>query len=215
MDNNVPSVPLSTQATYGLMDSSTHAAQPAVISGPSFIDENTLDEPLWSTIKRDIITIGRNLRSVLIPVKGQFSQQDAALRNWDLWGPLIFMLALCITLSAGQKDPSSTFSLVFVELGFGACILTINVILLGGNIVFFQSLCLLGYCLFPINIAAVVCTLVSNGIARAIVLVASLGWASLATLPFIGHSVPTNRKALAVYPVLLMYASIGWIALVS
>jgi hypothetical protein len=39
-------------------------------------------------------------------------------------------------------------------------VLTINVILLGGNIVFFQSLCLIGYCLFPIVLAAIICTLV-------------------------------------------------------
>jgi hypothetical protein len=50
---------------------------------------------------------------------------------------------------------------VFTEVALGAVILTINVILLGGSIVFFQSLCLIGYCLFPIVIAAIVCTLVS------------------------------------------------------
>jgi hypothetical protein len=50
--------------------------------------------------------------------------------------------------------------LVFTEVALGAVILTINVILLGGSIVFFQSLCLIGYCLFPIVIAAIVCTLV-------------------------------------------------------
>lgn len=42
----------------------------------------------------------------------------------------------------------------------GAVVLTINTILLGGNIVFFQSLCLMGYCLFPMCIAAIVCVLV-------------------------------------------------------
>lgn len=50
--------------------------------------------------------------------------------------------------------------LVFTEVALGAVILTINVILLGGNIVFFQSLCLIGYCLFPIVLAAIICTLV-------------------------------------------------------
>jgi hypothetical protein len=49
---------------------------------------------------------------------------------------------------------------VFTEVALGAVILTINVILLGGSIVFFQSLCLMGYCLFPINIAAIVCVFV-------------------------------------------------------
>eukprot|EP00878_Enallax_costatus_P037147 GHUV01041945.1.p2 GENE.GHUV01041945.1~~GHUV01041945.1.p2 ORF type:complete len:124 (+),score=18.04 GHUV01041945.1:230-601(+) len=50
--------------------------------------------------------------------------------------------------------------LVFTEVALGAIVLTINVILLGGNIVFFQSLCLIGYCLFPIVIAAIICVLV-------------------------------------------------------
>lgn len=49
---------------------------------------------------------------------------------------------------------------MFTEVALGAVVLTINVILLGGSIVFFQSLCLIGYCLFPIVIAAIVCTLV-------------------------------------------------------
>ena len=44
--------------------------------------------------------------------------------------------------------------MAFVVLGVGAVILTLNILLLGGTIVFFQSLCLLGYCLFPIVLAA-------------------------------------------------------------
>ena len=48
--------------------------------------------------------------------------------------------------------------MVFAECGLGAMILTGNVILLGGDIVFFQSLCLLGYCLFPLCVSAMLCT---------------------------------------------------------
>lgn len=36
----------------------------------------------------------------------------------------------------------------------------------GGNIGFFQALCLLGYCLFPIDIAAVVSVLIHVKIVR-------------------------------------------------
>lgn len=50
--------------------------------------------------------------------------------------------------------------LVFTEVALGAVVLTVNVILLGGDIVFFQSMCLIGYCLFPVNIAAIVCLFV-------------------------------------------------------
>jgi hypothetical protein len=122
--------------------------------------------------------------------------------------------------------------LVFTEVALGAIVLTINVVLLGGNIVFFQSLCLIGYCLFPIVLAAIICTLVKIAVraclgwcccccrtraqpvhclsltpaphpppaakhttqhvlqwARTLVLVVCLGWASWATVPFIGKTV--------------------------
>jgi hypothetical protein len=51
---------------------------------------------------------------------------------------------------------------VFAECGIGAIVLTANVILLGGEIIFFQALCLLGYCLFPICVAALICVNVAN-----------------------------------------------------
>jgi hypothetical protein len=236
--------------------------------GPGEWHENTLDEPVWETLKRDVLTIGRNLRSVLIPINWDFANSSAALNNWDLWGPLVrgrgeeacdeatcsprarrpgrrqgapgpprrgrarrgaarsnttpprraasrppqlFMLGLAITLSAGERKPSDVFAvsgrarrsvsgcgrappaapplqqplrpgtappdppprprppvpqLVFTEVALGAIILTVNVILLGGDIVFFQSMCLIGYCLFPINIAAVVCLFVKLKVRR-------------------------------------------------
>ncbi|GFH08399.1 protein YIPF, partial [Haematococcus lacustris] len=52
--------------------------------------------------------------------------------------------------------------MVFAECGIGAIVLTFNAILLGGEIVFFQALCLLGYCLFPICVSSIVCAIVGN-----------------------------------------------------
>ena len=176
---------------------------------------NTLDEPVLETLKRDAVTIGRNLRSVLVPAGWDFDSGGAALQNWDLWGPLIFMLALAITLSVGEREPSDVFALVFTEVAAGSMVLTANVVLLGGSIVFFQSLCLMGYCLFPICLAAIVCVFVRAMWARTLALVAALAWASAAAVPFVGRSVRRERRALAVYPVLLMYVSIGWLALVK
>ena len=43
--------------------------------------------------------------------------------------------------------------LVFGVCAAGATILTVNANLLGGNIGFFQSMCLLGYSFFPLEIA--------------------------------------------------------------
>lgn len=49
---------------------------------------STLDEPVWETVKRDLVRIGANLVLVVFPFKN-WDQQTAALRNWDLWGPMV------------------------------------------------------------------------------------------------------------------------------
>eukprot|EP00889_Picochlorum_renovo_P000954 jgi/Picre1/27984/NNA_000945.t1 len=178
------------------------------------IPTNTLDEPIAETIRRDLIRIYKNLVMVVFPIEDR-SQQSAALRNWDLWGPMIFTLGLAIPLSIGAAKPSSTFSLVFGLLSIGALVLTVNVVLLGGTIGFFQSLCLLGYCLFPLNVAAILFLFVRNPIVRWIVMPLAVMWASWASVPFVGGAVPENRRALAIYPLGLLYTVIGWLAIIK
>lgn len=51
--------------------------------------ESTIDEPLWKTIQRDFVAIGRNVRAVLIPLDWKLTKRDSTLTNWDLWGPLV------------------------------------------------------------------------------------------------------------------------------
>ena len=64
---------------------------------------------------------------------------------------------------------ASVLQFVFGTCAAGAVVLTVNVVLLGGNIGFFQSMCLLGYCLFPMDVAAIVTACTTNMIARWIV----------------------------------------------
>lgn len=68
----------------------------------------------------------------------------------------IFTLVLASLLSSGYGNKEVAFCVVFVVVVAGAALLTANVVLLGGAVSFFQSLSLLGYCLFPIDVAAVV-----------------------------------------------------------
>ena len=49
---------------------------------------STLDEPLWQTVMRDVKRIWANLVLVVFPFKNR-DQQSSALRNWDLWGPMV------------------------------------------------------------------------------------------------------------------------------
>ncbi|GJU37441.1 protein YIPF6 [Tanacetum coccineum] len=106
---------------------------------------------------------------------------------------------------------SEVFAVAFALLATGAIILTLNVLLLGGHIIFFQSLSLLGYCLFPLDVGALICMLKDNVILKIVVVCVALAWSAWAAYPFISMAVNPRRKALALYPVLLMYVSVGFL----
>ena len=81
----------------------------------------------------------------------------------------------------------------------------------GGHIIFFQSLSLLGYCLFPLDVGAFICMLKDNVILKVVVVCVALAWSSWAAYPFMSTAVNPRRKALALYPVVLMYVSVGFL----
>ena len=56
-----------------------------------------------------------------------------------------------------KHDGGPEFAEVFVIVWIGALIVTLNIKVLGGTISFFQSVCVLGYCLLPLSISLVVC----------------------------------------------------------
>ncbi|XP_017315040.1 protein YIPF6 [Ictalurus punctatus] len=190
------------------------------MSSPSVNDEiSTLDEPVKDTILRDLKAVGQKFMHVMYPKKS-----SALLRDWDLWGPLLLCVALALMLQGGAADSKDDggpqFAEVFVIIWFGSIVITINSKLLGGTISFFQSLCVLGYCILPLTAAMLVCRLVllgSNGlvsfIVRLVVVTASFGWSTFASTAFLADSQPPNRKALVVYPVFLFYFVIGWMIL--
>ena len=84
-----------------------------------------------------------------------------------------------------------------------------NVLLQGGHIIFFQSLSLLGYCLFPLDVGALICMLNDSVMLKIVVVMVTLAWSSWAAYPFMSAAVNPRRKALALYPVFLMYVSVG------
>lgn len=60
--------------------------------------KNTLDEPVIDTLKRDLYKIYIKLRYVIIPKfnKSADEQTNTQLKDWDLYGPLLFTLLLCV-----------------------------------------------------------------------------------------------------------------------
>ncbi|XP_076843742.1 protein YIPF6 [Brachyhypopomus gauderio] len=180
---------------------------------------STLDEPVKDTIMRDLRAVGLKFVHVMYPKKS-----SALLRDWDLWGPLLLCVSLALMLQGGSADGESDsgpqFAEVFVIVWFGSIIITLNSKLLGGTISFFQSLCVLGYCILPLTVAMLACRLVLLGfsglvsfIIRLVVVTASFCWSTFASTAFLADSQPANRKALVVYPVFLFYFVIGWMIL--
>lgn len=107
------------------------------------------------------------------------------------------------------------FSGVFVLMWAGAAVVTLNAQLLGGSVSFFQSVCVLGYCLFPLVIAALVGIFLRAGIFRLIMVVAGWVWATRASVVFMQSLLPASKRALAIYPVGLFYLVWAWMVYVE
>lgn len=142
--------------------------------------QNTIDESVWATLRRDLIAVWVKMREVLYPrhllsgsmfesasgfrgayenlrgagisgareelvgLAGRVMDTEAllsgghmpdGLRDWDLWGPLIFCLLLSLLLSynARPEQRDLVFSGVFALVWIGEAVVTMQIKLLGGN----------------------------------------------------------------------------------
>ncbi|VEN59180.1 unnamed protein product, partial [Callosobruchus maculatus] len=118
------------------------------------------------------------------------------------------------------NDGGPEFAEVFVIVWVGSMVVTLNSKLLGGNISFFQSVCVLGYCLLPTTISLVVCRILlllnqTNLLFFMRFAVSMIGfiWATYASMIFLGDSQKPNRKMLALYPIGLFYFIISWLVI--
>ncbi|KAG0202764.1 hypothetical protein BGX28_004807 [Mortierella sp. GBA30] len=173
---------------------------------------DTLDEPISETLLRDLRNVGAKLQQVLYP-KGR----KDILKDWDLWGPLLMCLTLSIVLSTrAQADQKITvFTWIFIIVWLGSAVVTVNAKLLGGRVSFFQSVCVIGYCLFPLVLVSVVSIVVPSIYIRLPLCGVAFAWASWASIGFLSDSNLANRRALGVYPLFLFYFIIAWMILIS
>eukprot|EP00899_Mesostigma_viride_P019082 jgi/Mesvir1/27175/Mv20835-RA.1 len=169
--------------------------------------KNTLEEPVSVTILNEVKSIYNKVRFILAPSANPTVIVRRELRNWDLFGPLIFglFLATMLSWSATEEHQVLVFATVFILVWAGAAVVTLNGLLLGGNIIFFQSVCLLGYCLVPLIGGWLLCQLTTLHSVRAVFIALSFVWSTYASVPFFSSVVPPQRRILAVYPVFLFY----------
>ena len=183
------------------------------VSGTSAdLDWSTLDESVWARFdaRRRPGRRQHHLRALAVPER-RSRPREAPLRDYDLWGPLVFALALGHVPLPTPHDASTVFSIVFATVAFGAVALTLNVILPRGHLVaiFLQAISLMGYCMFPLNVTAVLMKLSGNGCGARCSAWSPWRAASWAARP---SSPPPRPRPVAgerrfVYPVVLLYVS--------
>ena len=179
---------------------------------------STLDEPIRETIFRDLKAVGLKFKHVIVP-----TEKKSLLADWDLWGPLILCTFMAFVLENSEEiDHGPAFAEFFALTWLGSIVVTVNIKLLGGTISFFQSACVIGYCLFPLAVSLIVSKLflmLFDGdsmlvfILRSFAVLISFLWSSYSSMQFLGNSTISKRKALAAYPMFLFYFVIAWMVL--
>jgi protein YIPF6 len=245
---------LSTAAPAAALDANQHEQE-------LFAKYSTLNEPVLTTILRDVHAVAAKLRIVLRPLDyssrslimssySAVSTSGAALaadngasnsasvtaddtilsehdrnvlrqlKDWDLWGPLVVCLGLAVVLSfkAPTNQARLTFAAVFCAFWVGGSVVTINAQLLGGTISFFQSLCVLGYSVFPLLLSATVIgtlKIVFNTWLWLDMVITTAGclWAMRISSVFVSLYIKPERRALALYPVVFFYTFLAWLIL--
>jgi hypothetical protein len=165
---------------------------------------------------------------------------EIGFANGFLRGPLLFCLLLSFLLSINAREDqrSLVFSGVFAMIWIAEAIVTFQIKLLGGNMYvqrktnsptpatvhtrlthqssFFQSVCIIGYTLFPLVIAALLSALRVPTIVR-IPVYSVLGlWSLAAGVSILGGSgVVKNRVSLAVYPLFVFYIGLDCLCFIS
>ena len=195
------------------------------LSGKIGLDEDdmqeigALDEPVTQTLSREFQRVGAKLKCVLLP-NLSIEVRSREIRDWDLWGPLFICLFLAMVLSlstSGSKsEASAVFAIVFMVVWVGAGVVSVNAQLLGGTISFFQSVCVLGYSIFPLALSAVVIATLQAFIPAPLKLgLVAVGvlWSIYSSIGFLTQLVPAPRKLLAEYPLILFFMFLGWFIL--
>jgi len=253
-----PKVDLSTAFTPFV--TSLNFQQSNTIRERQYSGGDTLDEPVWHTLRRDLAQIGKRLAIVVWPAQlkklakshhqglvnfaesngvrlpllithaaraveddddtfAEGNSSAVTALDWDLWGPLIFLLGYSVTmgLAAPNSQTNVVFSGTFSFIWVFYLVVGLNIQLLGGSISFLSAISATGYSMFPIVIGAAVSTLFIKWRWLRLLIIGFLNlwsvYAAVMSLRCLG--VLPGRVFLAIYPVALMYAVISWLVVIT
>ena len=176
----------------------------------TYYKKNTLNESIRTTINRDISLIITKIKYVVNPFIPR-DQKNYHIRQWDLWGPLLLNIILAFTLSLDTKEKGQMITLIFVIFWLGGVILYLNANFLVVKASIFQMLCLLGYCLFPLNLSAIIVTIINfNDIFKLIIVMSTFCWSVYSSSDYLKIISNQEQRYLVLYPCILFYLYISW-----
>ena len=172
--------------------------------------KESLDEAIVTTIYRDLYSVYIKLILVINPLISD-EVKKKHIRQWDLWGPLLFNIFLACTLAINSNNKSQTVILIFLIFWVGSFLVFLNSNLLGVKISIFQIFCLLGYCLFPLNISSFIfCFIKINDILKLFFIGLTCFWSLFSVSRFLQKLANSEQRYLVLYPVILLYFFISW-----
>lgn len=182
---------------------------------PFELSDETLNEPILVTIFRDLYLIYTKLKFVINPFTSNHLK-TYHIKQWDLWGPLILIIFLACTLAINSTDKSQTIILIFLIFWLGSFLVFLNAHLLGVKTSIFQIFCLLGYCLFPLNLSAFILSFTMFfDIIRFIIIGITCFWSLYSTSSFLKNLSEPDKRYLVLYPSILLYIYISWFVFVT
>jgi hypothetical protein len=148
-------------------------------------EQNTLDRNLHITpyVLFSVFSFD-SAQSLLVPQTDQFSLSSRSM----------------LFLGADDQSKGLIFAASFIIPWLGAGVVTANSVLLGGKISFFQAICLLGYCVFPLAVAALLVRLWDNWVYKGVLVGVTFAWSTFCTFtnpPFFSHPFRSILSSLA------------------
>lgn len=157
--------------------------------------------------RRDLHSVFTKVRYVLLPIPDDTKVKE--LLDWDLLGPLLISVGLLVIMMLkGSSSYEALFGSVFFLIVFGSLLVTLNAKLIGLKFSGFFYVAVLGYCLTPMLIAALVNLLLGRFITRFGVLLVALAcfaWCVRSASTFFYLTVDKSKPCMVMYPVILFY----------
>ena len=211
--NSEPPKPIQEQNVDVLPTLSSQIKTEESMLSPYF--QGTLNEPILSTLKRDLLNIWYKMTFVLNPFADQ-RKKNYHIAQWDLWGPLMFNILLASTLSINSKNKGDMFVLIFMIFWVGSFFIYLNGNLLGAKLGMFNIMCLIGYCMVPLNFCSIIFALGTfHEFLRIIIIVFCCSWSSYSSIGFVKSLVPEDKRTLLIYPIILEYLFLSGVILMT